>query len=168
MNTPHNKSLRTIFDIRRSIKRYLLLYSNSIHSNAAKTSLLQESRSNMPEISDYVSRLQFQSMQTVILTRGKRALTLGQDGSLPRYIVQNTKNFFVAVDESIDGIRNVHVVAEFLDQFLRSAQIVSGDAGVQVVNGLELETAVEEIQPLGTIHIHSCSQHLLRERLVDA
>lgn len=33
---------------------------------------------------------------------------------------------------------------------------------------LELQPAVQEIQPLRTINVHSGAQHLLRKRLVDA
>lgn len=34
------------------------------------------------------------------------------------------------------------------------------------MNGLKLESAVEEVQPLRTIDIHGCAKHLLRERLI--
>ena len=36
------------------------------------------------------------------------------------------------------------------------------------MNGLELQSSVEEIKPFGTIDIHSRPQHFLRKRLVHA
>lgn len=42
------------------------------------------------------------------------------------------------------------------------------DARVEVVDGLELEAAVEEVQPGGTVDVHRGAEHSLREGLVDA
>ena len=42
------------------------------------------------------------------------------------------------------------------------------DAGEEVVDGLELQAAVDEVQPGGAVDVHGGAQHLLREGLVDA
>lgn len=42
------------------------------------------------------------------------------------------------------------------------------DARVQVVDGLELEAAVEEVEPGRAVDVHGGAQHLLREGLGDA
>ena len=36
-----------------------------------------------------------------------------------------------------------------------------------MVDGLELEPAVDEVEPLGALNVHSCAEHALRERLVN-
>lgn len=45
---------------------------------------------------------------------------------------------------------------------------MSRDARVQVVDGLELQSAVEEVKPFGTIDIHGRPEHFLGKGLVDA
>ena len=42
------------------------------------------------------------------------------------------------------------------------------DAGKEVVYSLELQPAVKEVEPGGTIHVHGRAQHALREGFVDA
>lgn len=45
---------------------------------------------------------------------------------------------------------------------------MSRDARVQVMDGLELQSAVEEVEPVGRIDIHGRAEHLLGKGLVDA
>lgn len=42
------------------------------------------------------------------------------------------------------------------------------DARIEVVDSLKLQASVEEVQPLGAIHVHGRPQHLLREGFVDS
>lgn len=45
---------------------------------------------------------------------------------------------------------------------------MSGDARKQVVDGLELEAAVQEVEPGGTVDVHGGAEHFLGEGLVRA
>lgn len=72
----------------------------------------------------------------------------------------------VSLHEPVQGIRNSDIIAELLDQSLRLAEVMPGNAGVQVVNSLELEAAVEKVKPLRAVDVHGRAQHALREGLV--
>ena len=37
-----------------------------------------------------------------------------------------------------------------------------------MVDGLKLKTTVEEVEPLGTVNVHGCTEQSLGEALVDA
>lgn len=101
---------------------------------------------------------------TAILDNG--LLTLLQDCRLPGHIRQSSNNRLVSIHESKQSIRYAHFLAEALHQLLRGPQVMPGDPGIQVMNCLELQSAMEEIQPLGTVDIHGRAEHLLRERFV--
>lgn len=91
-----------------------------------------------------------------------------QDPDLLRHIAESADNFFVPVDEREDRVRDACLPTELHDQLLRAAQVVPRDARIQVVDGLELEPAVEEVQPGRAVDIHGGAEHPLREGLVDA
>ena len=99
---------------------------------------------------------------------GDAPLASSQNLSLSSNIPQTSNDFLVSIIEAINRIRNLNLVAEFLHKLLSSAQIVARHAWVQMMDSLELESAVEEVEPLRAVDIHCGAQHTLRERLVDA
>ena len=87
---------------------------------------------------------------------------------LPRYLPQSRDDFSIPLGESVDRIRNTRFRTEVSHKRLRFPQIVSRDPGEQVVDGLELEAAVDKIQPGGAVDVHGRAQHFLWEGLVHA
>jgi len=79
-----------------------------------------------------------------------------------------TNDLLIALLETIQCIRDANVFAEFHNKFLASAEVVPWNPWEQVMHGLELKTAVEEIEPFRAVDIHGSAQHALRERLGDA
>lgn len=77
-----------------------------------------------------------------------------------------TDDFFVALSKPVDHIGNLGLGTELFDILLRLPQIVSRNARVQMVDGLELKPTVEEVEPGRAINIHGGSEHFLWEGLV--
>ena len=98
---------------------------------------------------------------------GDAPLASSQNLSLSSNIPQTSNDFLVSIVEAIDSVGNTHIIAELLDKLLSSAQVVARHARIQVVDGLELKTTVEEVKPLRTVNIHGRAKHTLGERLVD-
>lgn len=97
-----------------------------------------------------------------------RLHTLLQNADLFRDIAKSTNNFLVAVKKCENSIGDSRIATEFKDEFLRATQIVPGNTRVEMVDGLELQTTVEEVQPCRAIYVHGGTEHLLREGFVDA
>jgi hypothetical protein len=93
-------------------------------------------------------------------------LAFREDSGLPRHFSEATNNFLVPLYKSVQCIWDADIVAEFLDQLLRSSEIMSRHSWKEVVDCLELEATVEEIKPLRTFDVHGRSEHLLWERFV--
>lgn len=72
-------------------------------------------------------------------------MALGQNSRLSRNLSKSSDNLLIAVYKPIQRIRYTHLVAEVLDQLLCLSEIVSWDAGEEMVDSLELETAVEKV-----------------------
>ncbi|KFY90677.1 hypothetical protein V500_05015 [Pseudogymnoascus sp. VKM F-4518 (FW-2643)] len=83
-------------------------------------------------------------------------------------IAQPAQHDLVTIHEPEDGILDTDVFAELTDQRLHAAQVVAGHSWEQVVHGLELESAVDEIQPRGAVNVHGGAQLLLGEGLGGA
>lgn len=107
-------------------------------------------------------------MKTVIPPFHQRSLAMGEDSRLTSHISQPPDDFSIAIQKSVQRIRDLNLLAELLDQFLRSPQIVARDARVEVMDGLELQATVKEVEPFGAIDVHGCPQHFLWEGLVCA
>ncbi len=97
---------------------------------------------------------------------GDHLLAFSKDRGLPRDLSQRTNHTLVAVDETVQRIRDADLVTKVLDKLLCAAEIVPRHAGVQVVNRLELQAAMEEVEPLRAFDIHRGAEHPLRERLI--
>lgn len=76
-------------------------------------------------------------------------------------MTQTPDDFFVPIHKGQDLVFDADVGAELSHQDLQIPQIVSRDAGEQVVDRLELQTAVEEIQPGGTVDVHGGAELVL-------
>ena len=95
-------------------------------------------------------------------------LALDHDIKLIAYILKTAQNLSVSVGEVEDGVRNTRVGAEIAEHELHLAEVVSRHTGEKMVNGLELKTAVDEVQPGRAVDIHSCSKLTLRKRFLLA
>ena len=89
--------------------------------------------------------------------------TFLQHPQLSGDFAQSADDFLVPTCETKDHIRYPDVVAKLLDVLLRPAQVMSRDARVQMVDDLELETAVDEVQPGRTVDVHCRPEHFLSE-----
>lgn len=95
-------------------------------------------------------------------------LASDHDLNLLGYITQPAQDDLVPIHEPEDGILNPDIFAELADQSLHTAQVMARYAREQVVHGLELKTAVDEIQPGRAVNVHGGAQLLLSEGLRGA
>ncbi len=93
---------------------------------------------------------------------------LFQNSGLVGNIPQAPDDLFIPIYKCEDRIWDPHLLAELLDQPLGSAEVMSWNPGEKMVDSLELETTVEKVQPWGTVYVHGCAEHLLRERFLGA
>lgn len=96
---------------------------------------------------------------------GQRPLTLCEQGGLSTDLAQMGDDFFVAVDEPVQGIGHADIGAEILNEPLGASKIMAGHARVEVMDGLKLQAAMDEIEPRRAIDVHRGPEHLLRETL---
>lgn len=97
-----------------------------------------------------------------------RLSALLEHADLLRHVTEPADDFFVPVIERKDGVGNAGLFAELQDILLSAAQVVPRHARVEMVDSLELQTAVEEVQPGRTVDVHGGAQHLLGKGLVDS
>lgn len=107
-------------------------------------------------------------MQPALPSLSHVLLALEHDVELVTHVLEPAQDLLVAVGEVEDRVRNARVVAELADHELRLAEVVSGDAGEEVVDGLELETAVDPVEPGWAVNVHGCAELALGERLALA
>ena len=96
---------------------------------------------------------------------GHVILAVDQDLDLIAYLAKPTQHLFISVDECKNRIRNVSVIAELPDELLKPAEVVARNAGKEVVHGLELKAAVDEVEPGGAVDIHGGAELTLGEGL---
>jgi len=89
--------------------------------------------------------------------------TFLQHPQLSGDLTQSADDFLVPPCKTKNHVRYPDVVAKLLDVLLRPAQVMSRDARVQMVDDLELETAVDEVQPGRTVDVHCRPEHFLSE-----
>lgn len=90
-----------------------------------------------------------------------RLPTLFKKTELLGDITQSRDDFLITIVKGEDGIRNARVATKVQYEFLGAPQVVARDSGVEMMDGLELQTAVEEVQPSGAINIHGGPEHFL-------
>ncbi|RUP47415.1 hypothetical protein BC936DRAFT_145754 [Jimgerdemannia flammicorona] len=91
-----------------------------------------------------------------------------EEHDLIGHILERLKHDPVALGERVDMVRKSMLGAELSDVRLAGPQIVPGDAREQVVNDLELQSAVDEVHPLWAVDVHGCAELANNERLVGA
>lgn len=90
-------------------------------------------------------------------------LAAEKDSDLLSNVVQSTEDFLIAVKEAQGEIRDARIGTELLNKSLNTTEVVARYTREQVVNSLELEAAVDEVQPLGAVDIHGRAKLALRE-----
>lgn len=104
-------------------------------------------------------------MQTTFSRGSHVLLTVDQNFDLAAYFPHAIEHLLVSINKGQDGVRDACVGAKLLDHVLHFPQVVSGNAREQVVDGLELQTAMDEVEPGRAVHVHGSTQLALRERL---
>jgi hypothetical protein len=107
-------------------------------------------------------------MQSALARLGHVLLALDQRLDLLGNLVQAAQNDLVALDESVALVFELRLLAKLAHQNLSPAEIVPRDAREKMVDGLELQAAVEKVQPRRAIDVHGGAQLALRERLAGA
>lgn len=107
-------------------------------------------------------------MQPALPRLGHVRLTLRQDLRLARDLLQFTQHHTVALDKAVDQIADLGLGAEVLHECLQAAEIVARDAREEVVDGLELQAAVDEVEPGGAGDVHGGAELALGEGLGGA
>lgn len=107
--------------------------------------------------------MSYPSMQTALAGSSHILLAVDQMLNLVAHLLQPVQDLLVAILEAEKNIWDVRLGAELLDQGLDLAQVMSGYTGKEVVDGLELETAVDEVEPGGAVDIHGGAQLALGE-----
>lgn len=92
-------------------------------------------------------------------------LALNHDIKLVANILEPAQNLAVSVGEVEDRVRNASVLAEVADEELDLAEVVARHSGEEMVDSLELETAVVEVEPGRAVDVHGGSELALGEGL---
>ena len=104
-------------------------------------------------------------MQPALASLGHVLLALHHDLELGADLVQPAQHLLVPVHELEDGVLDARVVAELPHQRLDLAQVMPRHAREEVVAGLELEAAVDEVEPGGAVDVHGGAELALGEGL---
>lgn len=85
--------------------------------------------------------------------------------SLLSNLLQSAQHHAIARREAMDHVLDLCLGAELPHKLLQLAQIVARDAREEVVHGLELQAAVDEVEPLRAGDVHGRAELALREGL---
>jgi hypothetical protein len=92
-------------------------------------------------------------------------LALDHDSELIANILKPAQNLAVSVGEVENRVRNASVVAEIADEELHLSEVMARHSGEEMVDSLELETAVDEVEPGRAVDVHGGSELALGEGL---
>lgn len=92
-------------------------------------------------------------------------LTPDQVLDLHAHLVQPPQHLFVSVHEPQQRVRDPCLGAKLHDQRLQPAQVVPRHTREQVVHGLELEAAVEPVEPRRAVNVHGGAELALGKGL---
>ena len=92
-------------------------------------------------------------------------LTFDQVPDLRAHLGQPPQHLCVAVHEPQQRVRDARLGAKLLDQRLQPAQVVSRHAREQVVHSLELQAAVDPVEPRRAVDVHGGAELALGEGL---
>lgn len=94
---------------------------------------------------------------------GKITTTSSHNPDLRRNLPKSTQHHAIALSEAVYQVLNVRVLAKVLDERLQGSEVVSRYAREEVVDGLELQTTVDEIEEGRAAHVHGCAELALRK-----
>lgn len=92
-------------------------------------------------------------------------MAIDQDLDLFTNVVEPAQDLLVALDKGEDGVGNAGFAAKLPGEDLGLAEVVAGKSREQVVDGLELETTVDKVEPGGAVDVHGGTELALREGL---
>lgn len=92
-------------------------------------------------------------------------LALNHDIELVANILEPAQNLAVSVGEVENRVRNASILAEVADEELHLSEVVARHSGEEMVDSLELETAVDEVEPGRAVDVHGGSELALSEGL---
>lgn len=98
---------------------------------------------------------------------GNRLAALLENTELLCHITKPADDLLIAIVEGKEGVWNASVATELGNVLLGTAKIVARHARVEVVDGLELQTTMEEVKPGRAVDVHGSTQHLLGKGLVN-
>lgn len=134
-----------------------------VYSKETRTIIGHGKKSAPPKANNHEKLMKF-----IISRIGHRSLALCQDGRLARNLAQPSQDLLITVNKTVQRVRNADIPTELLHQRPGPPQIMPRDARVQVMDGLELQSTVEKVEPLGTIDVHGGAEHPLRKGLLHA
>lgn len=102
-------------------------------------------------------------MQPALASRSHILLTLDHHLDHIANLLQPVENHLVPLHKPIAVIRHTRLLTKLAHKLLPPPQIMPRHAGEQVVNSLELQTAVDPIQPRGAVDVHGCAHLALGE-----
>lgn len=105
-------------------------------------------------------------MQSGLSSFSHVLLAINQHLNLLANFVQSPDDLAIAIRESQNRIRNTCIRTKLPNHDLRLAEVMARNSWKQVVNGLELQTTMDKVQPSRAINIEGCSQLSLGERLI--
>lgn len=122
--------------------------------------------SRKKQIARALASLVYENLMQSTLPRPRHVLlALDHDIQLITNILQPPQHLSVAIGEVEDRVRHTSVVAELPDHELHLAQVMARHTREQVVNSLELETAVHKVHPRGAVDVHGGAELTLRKGL---
>lgn len=104
-------------------------------------------------------------MKSTLASLGHKFLALDKSLDHLADFLQSAQNNLVALDESIALVLDGGLVAELANENLESAQVVARHTREEMVNSLELQTSVQEVEPLRAVDVHGSAKLALREAL---
>lgn len=92
-------------------------------------------------------------MQPAVPSNRHVLLAIQQNLDLIAHIAQPPNNLAVSIYKPQNGIRHAGLRAKLLDHALDGSKVVPRHAREQVMDGLELQAAVDKVQPGRTIDV---------------
>lgn len=113
-------------------------------------------------------RLTVKLVQSALAGARHVRLALHQHVSHATDVVETRENLAIAVDKAQTLVLDAELLAKVNDECLQPAQVVTGNARKEVVDGLELQTAVHKVHPGGAVDVHGGAELALGKGLAVA
>lgn len=108
------------------------------------------------------------SVQSTLARRGHVFLALDKRVNHLTQLLQAREHDAISLNKAVAVVLDLGLLAELADQSLRPAQIVARHAREQVVHSLELEAAVEPVEPGRAVDVHGGAELALGEGFFGA